>query len=149
MSALLEENNKDLFSFDLTCQLTRCSLHELRWEHRFKNTCKSFSAVGTRRMRLIMLLTLMIHFSGSKDMTNRTRIEIISQILEIANGGVTCKTRIMYKANLSYSQLKEYLRTLSDKDLLSYDLDTRTFKTTERGLRFLKTYSHLNDIIRA
>jgi predicted transcriptional regulator len=96
-----------------------------------------------------MLLTLMIHFSSSKDMTNRTRIEIISQILEIANGGVTCKTRIMYKANLSYAQLKEYLRTLSDKDLLSYDLDTRTFKTTERGLRFLKTYSHLNDIITA
>jgi predicted transcriptional regulator len=90
-----------------------------------------------------------IHFSSAKDMTIRTRIEIINQILEIANGGVTSKMKMMYKANLSYAQLKEYLMTLSDKNLLSYDLDTRTFKTTERGLRFLKTYSHLDDIIRA
>ncbi len=96
-----------------------------------------------------MLLNMMIYFSSSKDMTNRARIEIISQILEIANGGVTCEVRIMYKASLSYAQLKEYLRTLSDRDLLSYNLDTRTFKSTEMGLRFLKTYSHLDDIIRA
>lgn len=81
---------------------------------------------------------MMIHLSSSKEIKNKTRIEIISQILEIANGGVTCKTRIMYKANHSYAQLKEYLRTLSDKDLLSYNLDTRTFKTTEGVLGFLR-----------
>jgi predicted transcriptional regulator len=49
-------------------------------------------------MHPIMLLNMMVHFSSSKEMmANITRIEIISQILEIANGGVTCKTRIMYK----------------------------------------------------
>jgi predicted transcriptional regulator len=80
-------------------------------------------------------------------MTIRNRIEIISQILEIANGGVTSKTKIMYKANLSYAQLKDYLLTLSDKDLLSYDIDTHTFRTTEKGLRFLKAYSHLDNMI--
>ena len=79
-------------------------------------------------------------------MTTRNRIEIISQILEIANG-VTSETKIMYKANLSYAQLKDYLLTLSDKDLLSYDINTHTFRTTEKVLRFLKAYSLLDNMI--
>jgi predicted transcriptional regulator len=41
-------------------------------------------------------------------MNNRDRTEIVSMILEAANGRVT-KTKIMYKAFLSYAQLKEYL----------------------------------------
>jgi predicted transcriptional regulator len=81
-------------------------------------------------------------------MTIRSRIEIISQILETANGGITSKIKIMYEANLSYAQLKDYLMTLSDKDLISYDLDTRTFKTTEKGLRFLEIYNKLDDVMR-
>jgi predicted transcriptional regulator len=81
-------------------------------------------------------------------MKTRTRIDIISQILETANGGVTTKIKIMYRTNLSYAQLKGYLMTLSDKDLLRYDLDTNTFKTTEKGLRFLETYNKLYNIVR-
>jgi predicted transcriptional regulator len=42
---------------------------------------------------------------------SRSRIDIISQILETANGGVTTKVKIMYKANLSYAQLKDYVST--------------------------------------
>ena len=72
----------------------------------------------------------------------------MSQILEIANGGVTTKIKIMYRANLSYAQLKGYLMTLSDKDLLLYDLDTNTFKTTEKGLKFLEFYNMLDNVIR-
>ena len=41
-------------------------------------------------------------------MKYRSRTEIVSMILEAANGGAT-KTKIMYKAFLSYAQLKEYL----------------------------------------
>ena len=90
-------------------------------------------------------------FSKGKRQRNRVRdrIEILHQILEAANGGITSKMKIMYKANLSYAQLKGYLMTLSDKDLLSYDLDTSSFKTTEKGLRFLKAYNYLDDMIRA
>ncbi len=83
-----------------------------------------------------------------KGMKTRTRIDIISQILETANGGVTTKIKIMYRTNLSYAQLKGYLMTLSDKDLLRYDLDTNTFKTTEKGLRFLAIYNKLDNVIR-
>ena len=79
-------------------------------------------------------------------MTVRNRIEIISQILEVANGGVTSKTKIMARANLSYVQLQNYLITLSDKELLRYDLDTHTFKTTEKGFKFLKVYSQFDQL---
>ena len=44
-------------------------------------------------------------------MGNRSRTEIVSMILETANGGAT-KTKIMYNAYLSYNQLKEYISIL-------------------------------------
>ncbi|HEX6281578.1 MAG TPA: winged helix-turn-helix domain-containing protein, partial [Nitrososphaera sp.] len=39
----------------------------------------------------------------------RSRTEIISQILDTANGGGITKTKLMYKVFLSHDQLKEYL----------------------------------------
>jgi predicted transcriptional regulator len=80
---------------------------------------------------------------------SRSRIDIISQILETANGGITTKIKIMVKTNLSYAQLKGYLMTLSDKELLRYDLDTHTFKTTEKGLRFIEVYNKLDYMLRS
>ena len=79
----------------------------------------------------------------------RNRIEIICQILEAANGGVIKKIEIMYKANLSYTQLKEYVIVLTESDLLRYDLDKQTFKTTEKGLRFLDSYNHMDAVMKA
>jgi predicted transcriptional regulator len=81
-------------------------------------------------------------------MTYRSRTDIISEILVAANGGVT-QTKIMYKALLNYAQMKQYLMVLTHNDLLSYDLDTRTFKTTEKGLRYLYTYNQMYDMIKA
>ncbi|MGA9172279.1 MAG: winged helix-turn-helix domain-containing protein, partial [Nitrososphaeraceae archaeon] len=40
-------------------------------------------------------------------MKYRSRTDIVGLILEAANGGGATKTRIMYKAFLSYAQLKE------------------------------------------
>src|SRR2546422_835291 len=42
-------------------------------------------------------------------MKYRSRTDIVTQILDAANGNGANKTRIMYKAYLSYAQLKEYL----------------------------------------
>ena len=80
-------------------------------------------------------------------MKHRSKIEIMSQILEVANGGGITKTKIMYKALLSYAQMKEYLILLTDKELLHYDEDTRTFKTTEKGLRHLDTCSQIGNMM--
>ena len=52
-------------------------------------------------------------------MKYRSRTEIVSSILDAANGGVT-KTKIMYIAFLSYTQLKEYLSILIENNLIEY-----------------------------
>ncbi|MBC8157276.1 hypothetical protein H7X64_03830, partial [Armatimonadetes bacterium] len=70
-------------------------------------------------------------------MKYRSRTEIVAMILEAANGSVT-KTRIMYKAFLSYAQLKEYLSVLIENNLLEYLEGSQNYKTTEKGLNFLK-----------
>ncbi len=50
----------------------------------------------------------------------------------------------MYRVNLSYAQLKEYMIILAGSDLLQYDLDTQTFKTTEKGLILIEAYTQMN-----
>jgi predicted transcriptional regulator len=44
--------------------------------------------------------------------------------------------------------LKEYLPVLTERGLLSYDIDAQTFKTTQKGRRFLNTYNQINDAIK-
>jgi predicted transcriptional regulator len=81
-------------------------------------------------------------------MKYRSRNDIISEILDTANGGGATKTKIMYQAFLSYAQLKEYLTALTESGLLSYDAYTRKFKTTEKGLRFLESYNQISDVMK-
>jgi predicted transcriptional regulator len=80
-------------------------------------------------------------------MGNRSRTEIVSQVLEAANGGAT-KTKIMYRALLSYKQMKEYVKLLTEKGMLVYDPARSSFKTTEKGYRFLQIYDHLDQILK-
>jgi predicted transcriptional regulator len=82
-------------------------------------------------------------------MKYRSRNHIISEILDAANGGNATKTKLMYKAYLSFGQIKEYLSVLTENDLLIYDAHTQTFKTTQRGLMFLKAYNQMHDMIKA
>jgi predicted transcriptional regulator len=79
-------------------------------------------------------------------MKYRSRTDIVSQILEAANGGTT-KTKIMYKAYLSYAQLKEYLSVLVENGLLEFDKGGQSYKTTAKGLLFLKTYSQIGGLV--
>lgn len=76
-------------------------------------------------------------------MKYRSRTDIVSNILEAANGGAT-KTRIMYNAYLSYAQLKEYLSVLVENNLLEYIEGERKYKTTPKGLKFMSVYSQVS-----
>jgi predicted transcriptional regulator len=88
-------------------------------------------------------------------MKYRSRTDIISQILELANGtsaedkdyGIT-KTKIMYGAFLSYAQMQEYLTILIDDGLLCYDLEIQTYKTTEKGHSFLEIYNKVDKVMK-
>ena len=79
-------------------------------------------------------------------MKNRSRTEIISNILNAANGGAT-KTKIMYKAFLSYSQLKEYLSILVENNLIESQEETQIYKTTDKGLNLLKMYNEIRELL--
>jgi predicted transcriptional regulator len=80
---------------------------------------------------------------------NRSRNDIISDILEVASGGgIATKTGIMFKTFLSHAQMKNYLTYLTQHDLIEYDVGAQIYKTTEKGLRFLDTYGQMDDMIK-
>ncbi|MFL6430353.1 MAG: winged helix-turn-helix domain-containing protein, partial [Nitrososphaeraceae archaeon] len=79
-------------------------------------------------------------------MKYRSRTEIVAMILEAANGGAT-KTKIMYRAFLSYAQLKEYLSVLIANDLMDYLESPQIYKTTEKGLNFLKMNNEIAELL--
>ena len=79
-------------------------------------------------------------------MGNRSRTEIVGNILEAANGGAT-KTKIMYTAFLSYNQLKDYISILIENNLIEYLDGDHKFKTTEKGLIFLKMHNEIGELL--
>ena len=79
-------------------------------------------------------------------MKYRSRTEITAMILDTANRETT-KTKIMYKAFLSYGQLKEYLSVLIENNLIEYLDGTQTFKTTEKGLNYLKMQNEMGELL--
>ncbi|HZA06989.1 MAG TPA: winged helix-turn-helix domain-containing protein [Nitrososphaeraceae archaeon] len=79
-------------------------------------------------------------------MKYRSRSDITEMILEAANGGAT-KTRIMYKAFLSYAQLKEYLGVLIENGLIEYEEGTQLYRTTEKGIRLLRVYNQVGELV--
>ena len=79
-------------------------------------------------------------------MKYRSRTEIVAMILDAANGGAT-KTKIMYKAFLSYAQLREYLSVLIENNLIEYVEGSQTYKTTEKGLNFLKMHNEIGELL--
>jgi predicted transcriptional regulator len=81
-------------------------------------------------------------------MKYRSRTEIVSMILEAANGGAT-KTKIMYKAFISYAQLKEYLSVLIENNLLEYLEGVQTYKTTEKGFNLLKMHNEIGELLQS
>lgn len=79
-------------------------------------------------------------------MQYRSRNDIAAAILEIALEGAI-KTKIMYKAFLSFPQLKEYLSVLNERKLLEYNSTDRSYYTTPKGKYFLKTYSEVGSLL--
>lgn len=75
------------------------------------------------------------------ELKRRDRHDIVLDILKIARGGKR-KTQIMYKAKLSYGQLKAYLELLNDRGLL--ESNDGVYHTTNKGLNFIKIYEEIS-----
>ena len=79
-------------------------------------------------------------------MKYRSRNDIVSMILESTRIGAT-KTKIMYKAYLSYTEVMEYLKVLQENDLLKFERGTQLYRTTEKGFKFLSASNQLNELL--
>ena len=53
----------------------------------------------------------------------------------------------MYRAFLSYGQLKEYLSILIENNLIEFLDGTQMFKTTEKGLNYLKKHNEMEELL--
>ena len=79
-------------------------------------------------------------------MKYRDRNEIIAQILESANGNRIRLTNIMYDVYLSHAMTREYLVLLIKQGLLEYLDGERTFKTTDKGMDFLRIHNRVQEL---
>ena len=79
----------------------------------------------------------------------RDRLYIIAEILVIAKDG-SLKTQIMYRANLSFAQLNEYLNFLIKRELLKVNADNKKtfYKTTSKGVKYLENYEEISNLLR-
>jgi predicted transcriptional regulator len=88
-----------------------------------------------------MLKVLCLSLKDNKTVNkNRCSLDIAREVLSIALVRV-CKTRIMYRANLSFLQLEKYLKALLVNGLLSFDGESG-YLTTALGKEFLALYEN-------
>jgi len=80
----------------------------------------------------------------------RDKLFIIAEILGIAKEG-TLKTQIMYRANLSFTQLNDYLKVHVEIDLLAKVLqnDKEKYKATAKGMDFLQRYHEITELLKS
>jgi len=79
----------------------------------------------------------------------RDKLFIVAEILEIARDG-SLKTQIMYRANLSFTQLNDYLSFMLQINLLERVLenDREMYRATGKGVDFLQRYREINELLK-
>jgi len=79
----------------------------------------------------------------------RDKLYIIAEILEIAREGVL-KTQIMYRANLSFTQLNDYLKFMEKVSLIDRKVENgkEIYKATSKGLEYLQRYREITELLK-
>ena len=74
----------------------------------------------------------------------RNELDIIAKMLEVAKEGCL-KTQIMYRANLSFTQLNGYLGFLVDNGFVrqTFGDGREIYAITEKGVDFLQRHGEL------
>jgi predicted transcriptional regulator len=79
----------------------------------------------------------------------RDRLQIMAEIIE-ATKESQLKTRIMYSANLSFSQVNEYLSFLTEMGLIRVYVENgkKLYKTTAKGNQYIENYRQISNLLR-
>lgn len=81
---------------------------------------------------------------------HRSKVDIVYDILVSATGAGSKKTHILYKANISSTQVENYFSALLAHNLLEHTIDiegNNVFRTTEKGLRFVECCEEIRSLI--
>jgi predicted transcriptional regulator len=126
----------------LNCYITKydicgCSKHNL-YLKQHDSSIEDNSRKGIQ-------MTLEIIENSSK---RRDKLIIMSEIIEITKKS-TSKTHIMFKANLSFTQLNQYLSLLLDTGLIEKNEDDGrvVFQATPKGVEFLERQQSVIDLL--
>jgi len=78
----------------------------------------------------------------------RDKLVIIAEIIDVARNG-TSKTHIMFKANLSFSQLNQYLSVLIETNLLEKQMveGREIYRPTIKGLQFVEKQCEIINLL--
>ena len=79
---------------------------------------------------------------------NRSRQEIIKDILASLENSNLSRTKVMYRASLSYTQLKYYEDYLQDNALIA-TADGDLWALTDKGKQYLQACKHADEILKA
>ena len=79
----------------------------------------------------------------------RDKLSIIAEILEISKEG-TLKTQIMYRANLSFAQLNDYLKFMLKTGLLSkFRANGKdVYTASDKGTDFMQRHFELTELLK-
>ncbi|KPV64454.1 MAG: hypothetical protein AOA66_0145 [Candidatus Bathyarchaeota archaeon BA2] len=81
----------------------------------------------------------------------RSNLDICATILDTIakEERAIAKTQIMYRANISFSQLQNYLSLLLELDLIKElkQEDRVTYEVTEKGKVLLKSYQKVKELM--
>ncbi|MDQ1281011.1 MAG: hypothetical protein QG670_2275 [Thermoproteota archaeon] len=73
----------------------------------------------------------------------RSPLEICADVLRISKEGAK-KSHIVYKANLNFKIVNEYLTHLQETGLITFPSNNEPlFKTTPKGLEYIDQYTRL------
>ena len=99
---------------------------------------------------ILPILQNCFYRTASREMwlKKRSSLDIISTILEAANGGIG-KTRLLEKANLTTSQFAKYSTILVSKKLLTESVEgsRQAYKTTELGIQYVTLYGAIKSTL--
>ena len=97
---------------------------------------------GAKKTRVMQRMNFSFKDSFKK---RRCRTDIIVDMLLVA-GEKAKKTQIVYKADLNFRMLEEYLPHLLDNGFI--ENTGGEYKTTEKGERFLTDYQKMKEMLK-
>ena len=77
----------------------------------------------------------------------RNRIDIITSILNVANGNAVKQLDILTKSKITHGLFREYLLLILQFGLIEDIRRQGTYKTTEKGIHFLDVCDKMKDLI--